>query len=398
MTFMVIPRQLVDIDSPVKANTVSMMKLNRLTDLLKRSRSALLLLLAVFLIAQVAWWVIFQIRVDKRLTLAQHELWDQQIELTSRFIDVHYRGNPEAASFWLNSTYPDLALSSDGHVVVRPEAHTRLMEETRKAVRMFAYEGGFFSLIVLLGIGYMYWTLRREILVERQQANFLAAITHELKTPVTAIKLLHENLEHADLQEAQTVEVNEAIHQNLDRLHQLIERLLLARSLTYNKPRDLSGNTDLCAVTTRVVQQYLQRLPAERAADIQYSKAEGCFARITPEFWEIVVINLLENALKYSKTGQKIQVALKAEEKHAKLSVKDMGTGFSRSEHRVIFNRFYRVGNEDTRSTEGIGLGLYLVREIVHSFKGAIDGQSEGPGMGAEFIVTLPLLRESLRG
>ncbi len=358
---------------------------------LYKSRSALLVLLAVFLIAQVGWWIIFQVRIDKRLTEEQEELWRQQIALADRFLDSHPNPESGAQQFWLRTTYPDLVISEEGQVEVRPEARRKLEEKAGKAVRMFTFEGGFFAIIVLLGIFYMYWTLRREVRLERQQTNFLSAITHELKTPVTAVRLLHESLQYDDTPPEQREEVNKGILRNLNRLTHLIDRLLLARSLTGEKLQATSHLINAGKETERVLTEYHATLPSERQPDLSWEVEGEVTLRLASDFWELVVVNLVENAIKYSDPGDKVTVSLVHRRRRCRLIVTDEGVGFSHAERKVVFKKFYRVGDEDTRRTEGAGLGLYLVREIIHSFGGKIKASSPGPGQGATFTVTLPL-------
>lgn len=114
--------------------------------------------------------------------------------------------------------------------------------------------------------------------------------------------------------------------------------------------------------------------------------------KIDPEHWRIIVTNLVENAAKYSKGGGTIWVKLEKTHHRAIFSVVDKGVGFRRSEAKRIFQRFYRIGSEDTRTTSGSGLGLYLVSELVQQHRGRIKASSPGEGEGATFIVYLPLV------
>jgi signal transduction histidine kinase len=141
----------------------------------------------------------------------------------------------------------------------------------------------------------------------------------------------------------------------------------------------------------------LPRVDTEKFAvsfDIDY----GITARADGEQWQLIVTNLLDNAVKYSPNGGAIDVYLTREKNLVKLAVSDQGQGFDHEQSERIFGRFYRVGNEHTRKTSGVGLGLYLVKEIAESFGGKVRGESHGPGKGAKFIVELPYEEDKARG
>jgi two-component system phosphate regulon sensor histidine kinase PhoR len=105
-----------------------------------------------------------------------------------------------------------------------------------------------------------------------------------------------------------------------------------------------------------------------------------------------VLANLLDNAVKYSGDSRKIQVRLSSEDEHAVITVSDSGIGIRGEELERIFDRFYRCGDELTRTVRGTGLGLSLVKEIVEAHKGSVHVESE-PGKGSTFSIRLPLKR-----
>lgn len=118
-------------------------------------------------------------------------------------------------------------------------------------------------------------------------------------------------------------------------------------------------------------------------------------AMADPRRWQLVVKNLVDNAVKYSPDGGMIDVFLSHRDGKIELTVSDEGQGFNPDEASRIFDRFYRIGNEDTRKAQGVGLGLYLVREIVTSMSGTVAARSPGPGKGSQFIVTIPALKDT---
>jgi signal transduction histidine kinase len=358
-----------------------------------RSRLVLFLFLSAFIVTQVSWWVIYQVRSADHIASLQEEVWQREISVAERLIARHEVVAPDSLSGMVDALFDDLRYDNDSQrVIVRQRATERLASETTDVARMFAYESATFLVIILAGMIYMYVTLRREILVERQYANFLSAVTHELRSPIAALRLLQESL-NGELTLEQRTRVLSNMERSLDRLQNLIDRLLKTREFdgTTRALNELS-RVDLGPLTRSVVHDLEDHNPA--ATDrLTVTVDAPVHARIDTEHWRILVSNLVDNALKYSDDGQPISVTVKPQSNKALLVVEDQGAGFTPSERQRIFQRFYRIGDENTRTTQGSGLGLYLVREIAHSFRGYVSASSDGPGKGATFTVQLPLAK-----
>lgn len=355
-----------------------------------RAQLLLFILLTLFLIVQVSWWIIYQVRSGERFASLQQDLWLRQLATAQLWSGAH-ASNPEALQQWLHTAFPDLTVTDEGRIVISFEAQARLRHETQRSVRMFLYEGIFFSAVLILGIFFMYWTLRRELTFERRQSSFLSAISHELKTPITALRLYGDTLQQRKLPREQEVEILGSMEQNLDRLQSLIERLLQARAMILtpvaNKRTVIHAADEIRAAVDHVRQSVGDLYGIQFSLELDetlrlFMDAEQC---------SIVVSNLVENAAKYSPKGGSVEVRCVRHGRRALLIVEDHGMGFDPRERRRIFGRFYRAGSEDTRRTSGSGLGLYLVREIVRSYGGRVSAKSPGEGQGAVFTVTLPL-------
>lgn len=262
---------------------------------------------------------------------------------------------------------------------------------------MFISEGAFFGLLVLLGVLYMFRTLREEIDVEHRQSVFLSATSHELKTPITSLRMYLDTLRERELPQAKRAEILETMSVDLDRLHDLIDRLLQAQrvmtpgSLPLLEPVDLSQET-MCAVN-----DLAPRIQFSGKHRLNIDTEYGLMAMADGRRWQLVVKNLIDNAAKYSPQGGLIDVYLARRDNDIELIVSDEGQGFTADEGARLFERFYRVGNEDTRTQQGIGLGLYLVRELAQAMGGNVAARSAGPGKGSQFIVRVPLLKEDRR-
>ncbi len=298
-------------------------------------------------------------------------------------------------SRWLGQTFTDLELAPQtGELRIKESALRRLDDEAGERIRMFVAEGVFFSFLLLVGVMYMYRTLQTELAMEHRQSVFISATSHELKTPITSLRLYVDTLAERKLSPELQQEALATMRQDVSRLNDLIESLLHAQALMKERAKKPLQPTDLSDETRIVIDEIKSRFDLKKHplnVDLDF----GLFALADPERWHLIVKNLLDNAHKYSPQGGAIDVFFTRMNDKARLIVTDHGVGFPESESERIFERFYRIGNEDTRETHGTGLGLFLVREISESFSGRAWAASAGLGKGATFIVEVPLLRQS---
>ena len=245
------------------------------------------------------------------------------------------------------------------------------------------------SLLLVAGLGLLVGLLVREVRLNERQSNFVGAVTHELKTPVASLKLYLDTLRLRDLPESRRQEFYRTMQDDLDRLHATINSVLNAAMYTDRPVRD-PQLLDLAHLVRRSVELTRTRhqLPRE------------CFSCSGPEsLWlagdaaalETAVLNLLDNAVKYSKERVQVEVELeKGADERAVLRVRDHGIGMSRTHLRFVFKRFYRIGAEVRRSHTGTGLGLFIVRSVVKGHRGTVTADSPGTDRGSTFTVVLP--------
>jgi signal transduction histidine kinase len=358
-----------------------------------RRQFLIFLLLSIFSLAQLTWWVIYQVEEGARISAQQNQLWAEQIRTVQVYSDSFVR-SPQAINQWLPRAFPDLQWDAASRTaVVKPEAVQRLRTLAHRRVRMFVSEGTVFSLLLLVGIGYMYWVLHQEILFERRQTSFLSATSHELKTPITSLRLYLDTLLARDIPKAQAAELMATMQQDLDRLTDQIDRLLQVQALGVGAKKVPLQPVNLTEETQALLNEVYGRFDL-KGFQFRTRLDPDITVMAHPQRWQILVRNLLENAFKYSPHGGALDILLTRQNGRAHLRVSDQGMGFSPIEARRIFDRFYRVGSEDTRQTRGAGLGLYLVREITLSFGGTVEAKSEGEGRGASFIVEIPLCED----
>jgi len=244
---------------------------------------------------------------------------------------------------------------------------------------------------VLLGMTYIYRKLNagRELML--RQRNFLAAVTHELKTPIASLRVWMETLATRALEPEQKTRVQTLMDQDLTRLTELVGNLLqVARAET--------GKLEICPEATELapwaeaVCQAMDRRLGEGALGLKLDLKEGLWARIDPKAMTTVLENLLSNAHKYALAPRETRVSLSAKGDWVVLAVADRGVGLSARDLPRLFQRFFRVGDEMTRTVPGTGLGLFLSRELVQAHGGDIRAASPGSTLGSTFTVRLPRL------
>lgn len=369
---------------------------------LTRKHFLIFFVLALVAMAQLGWWVIFQVGEGARLRRVQQTFWEQQIELADHWRESHHPSTEEFR-LWLGESFPDLELEADGRTVgINSNALAWLDHVAGGRVRMFVWEGIFFTLILGVGIGYVYWMLRREIVMERRQSVFLTATSHELKTPITSLRLYLDTLIDHDVPAAQRADILATMQQDLQRLTDLIDHLLQAQSVIQKKKnhrqiKPALDSINLAEETQAVLHQVADRFN-RKDVHLRSQLDDHLFAKIDPMRWQTLVTNLLDNACKYSPQGGTVELTLEQNGSRARLRVADEGIGIPKAEFNRIFERFYRSDSNDTLQTGGTGLGLYIVKETIEECRGTVSVESQGTGKGAAFTVEIPLAEEDNLG
>ena len=357
--------------------------------------------------AELAWWITFNLRTSHAQQNASLQVLAREVHLASELIVRSARAqgaSPTLPAEVLARNFPDLewrsgetdhaalaALYPGYGVYVRPRALADVLEEHDSHVRMFLSEGGFFLAMVLLGATLIFRTMRREVLLIRQQANFLAAVTHELKSPLASIRLYTETMQLREGTREARQRYLAAMRADIDRLEALVGNLLAVARLEAGQfvlhPIEVELGREV-ANLVRAAEEDMQA----RGAPLRLSPAaEALPVRVDPGALETVLRNLLDNAAKYNADSHGVEVRLGREGRLATVSVVDGGIGLPPGEADKIFQRFYRVGDEMVRQTEGSGLGLYLVQSLVEGSGGDVSAHSDGPGKGCTFKVRLRL-------
>jgi signal transduction histidine kinase len=255
---------------------------------------------------------------------------------------------------------------------------------------------GFIDLMLLAGLALVWTNVRRELKLSRLKSDFVANVSHELKTPLALIRLFAETLELGRVPtEDKARQYHRIINKESRRLTQLINNILDFSRIEAGRKEYRLVRTDVASVVRDVVDAY--RFPIEQqGVDLQLDIAEGLpELDVDPEALSQALINLVNNAIKYSPEEKHVRIAVRRDGGRVAISVADRGIGIPRAEQKRIFEKFYRVESSLVHTTKGSGLGLALVQHIVEAHGGRIEVQS-APGEGSAFTLMFPV--PGLRG
>ncbi len=246
------------------------------------------------------------------------------------------------------------------------------------------------SLSLIVAMLIVYRSYRKEIKVSQLHRNFLLSITHELKSPIASVRLSLETIakQHLKLQSDQIQRLSNNGINDADRLNKLVEDILLSARLE-SAHKFHKEEVDLSLLLTNIYDDfstsYLKpTINLSLGTDIPMMTGDVQALRS-------MITNLIENAIKYSSKPANIELGLSVkEDDFLELTVADQGMGIPKKEQAYVFNKFYRIGHENTRKTKGTGLGLFIVYEIVKGHGGKISISSNQP-QGSIFTVLLPL-------
>ena len=346
-------------------------------------------LIVVFLVAQLAWWLVFQRNTIEDSMMRTTVSWARDARLAQNLLDIAPINQKPALRENLRLEYPHLNLDAKP-VSVDANASRAYIGKQKGYLRMFTYEGPFFILVILGGLWVVAMSLRSDQELRRRQQNFLMAATHEFRTPISTLRLLIETSQYRELSRAAQLDYLGRMELELRRLQDVSERVLATARLEQGAQSPEIAVRDLRAVVQELIETQRASLEA-RGAHIE---VEGWGApipvRIDSGAFSIVLGNLLDNAVKYSPSDEKpVMVKVEIRAGLALVSVEDRGIGIDAKEIPHIFDQFYRVGNELTRDARGLGLGLYLVKSLTEVLGGRV--RCERLDRGARFTISLPL-------
>jgi len=325
-----------------------------MADVNKKLRRATIFfwVLLLYIIAVLVWWFVLL----ERQNTAMFEL--KRKEITNSTFD---KTSPQ-----FNRTLDDIE------------------NQKRRNTIKYIGEGATFLLLIILGAAFIYRLVRRQFRVQQQQQNFMMAVTHELKTPISASRLNLETLLRHSLDEEKKRKLLQSSLQETMRLDTLINNILVLSQIDAGSYPSSKEEIDFSDLVCDVIQQFKNRYPDRK---IITEIEPDTDLNADPILLKLLVSNLLENANKYSDKNTTITCKLKKND-GIKLQVIDEGPGISEEEKKNIFQKFYRIGNEQTRKTQGTGLGLYLCKKIAayhHADIFVTDNQPQGSIFTVQF-------------
>ena len=260
---------------------------------------------------------------------------------------------------------------------------SKIKDEKRRNDIKYIGEGVIFLLLIIVGAVYIYRSVRRQLGLQQQQQNFVMAVTHELKTPISVARLNLETLKRYQLDAEKQAKLIDTSLQETLRLDMLINNILISSQLDGKAYRQSREELDLSGLLQEEIRQFYNRYPAR---NVQTDIQPGLQLTGDALLLKLMVSNLLENANKYSEKEKPIYVQLYNDGGKIILKIADEGLGIADGEKEAIFQKFYRIGNEQTRTTKGTGLGLYICRQIAEAHHATIEVADHLP-QGSKFIV-----------
>lgn len=260
------------------------------------------------------------------------------------------------------------------------------IEDARKRkTAQYIGEGSIFLFLIVLGTVFVFRATRRQLRLSQQQQNFMMAITHELKTPIAIAQLNLETLQKRKLDEDKQQKLISNTLQEANRLNTLCNNVLFASQLDAGAYASAKQEIHLTDLVEGCIDDFKNRFPHR---ELRENISEGIYFYGEPLLLQMLVNNLIENALKYSPKESPITISLEEASKKVSITVSDEGSGIADAEKKKVFDKFYRSGDENTRRTKGTGLGLYLCKKIAESHNGYISVTDNHP-KGSNFTVLL---------
>jgi signal transduction histidine kinase len=244
------------------------------------------------------------------------------------------------------------------------------------------------------GIVYAFRNLTEERALDELKSDFIATVSHELRTPLAAIygcaqTLLRSDVDLAEPDQARLLEV---IAQESERLTRIVSDILLANQIDAGRLRLSDQEFDAADLARAVVEQVEASLTGSEGISLELFTPETP-APVSGDEDKLrqVLLNLVDNAIKYSPDGGRIQIKVEQRDSGLRIAVRDQGLGIPHGEEQRIFGKFYRVDPQQSRGVGGTGLGLYISRELVRRMEGRVSVSSQ-EGQGSTFVVDLPLM------
>ena len=253
--------------------------------------------------------------------------------------------------------------------------------------------GTTFFVLIIVGTGWLCAWLVSEMRVNQRQRAFLDAVTHEMKTPLASMRLYVETLLRHDPEREHREQFLTRMDEDLERLDRTVDQVLAAARAEEPRRRSDREVVALRGILESCMDEIRDRHPLPPDAIVLDGTCDPIVRGNRTEL-AVVFRNLLENAVKYSDEPVEVRVSISGpRDGRVFIDISDRGIGIPAGDLRKIFQRFYRAGRDVQRTAAGLGLGLFIVRNLVRRQGGRVEARSEGSGTGSRFVVTLRAAR-----
>ncbi|WP_020530499.1 sensor histidine kinase [Flexithrix dorotheae] len=246
------------------------------------------------------------------------------------------------------------------------------------------------NVLLLIGVVMVFRNIRKEVRLAQVKSDFVSNVSHEIRTPLSLISMFAETLQMNRVKsEEKKKEYYSIISQEAHRLSGIVNKILNFSQMEADRKKYHFEKADLNEIIHEVLNNYDYHL---RSKGFQYQFQAGEIPALNLDKGAITesVINLLDNAIKYSEEQKKITIETRLEKNQVELKIKDSGIGISELHQKEIFEKFFRVTTGSIHNTKGTGLGLTLVKHIMEAHKGAIKLNSK-LGEGSTFTLLFPI-------
>ena len=318
-----------------------------------RSATTIYWLLLFYIVAALIWWFISLEKQNRQMT-----------------------------SFKISQLNAAIDRSHDPQLY--DEALEKIEGDFKRNHIKYVSEGSTFLILILIGAAFVYRSVRKQFFLHQQQQNFVMAVTHELKTPISVARLNLETLQKYHLDPDKEKKLIRMTLEETERLNTLTNNILISSQLEGGGYSTSKEELDLSDLFKDCIKSFMQRNPERKFIE---SIDPDMDVQGDPLLLQLLINNLLENAIKYSPKGNPITCLLNEHNGKIELHVIDEGPGIPATEKKNIFKKFYRIGDEATRQTKGTGLGLYLCEKIAEDHNADITVTDHLP-RGSNFAVT----------
>jgi signal transduction histidine kinase len=334
--------------------------------------------------AQLAYWMADEYRYTETVRDHRRAAYEEQARSSAALLRA---GVPWSQ---IRESQTEIDLGPDGVPRVSAAMLAQLDADRFHRLNRYAWEGSFFLLVLIAAMAVVYAALREEHSLRRQQEDFLAAASHELKSPLASLRLSAETIAMRDPAPPHRAELVQRLLSDIGRLDQMIANVLDASRLSRESVRVSREPVDLRPLFASVADE-LRPLADDCGVRVLMIVDDGLTVDADREGVRTIARNLIHNAIKASRPSAGTVIVRGAQDAQGvTIHVDDTGIGFAMDEARGLFQKFHRIEANGSERLPGTGLGLFLVRRCAEMDGAVVTASSDGPGHGARFEVRWP--------